>query len=555
MQEKTMCLKPHAIGPIPEETVRVARALLPKGNIYMKMRDELGTLYEDTQFADLFPSLGQPAEAPWRLGLMSILQFAEGLSDRQAAEAVRTRIDWRYALGLGLNEEGIDYSVLCEFRTRLIAGKAEQQLLDTLLTRLKVRGLLKLRSRQRTDSTHVLAAVRMLNRLECVGESMRRALDALSVLAPEWLANLAPPAWFERYARPFVEFRLPDGRGERYALAEQIGADGFQLLAAVKEAGMPSWPREVPALVVLGQVWEQQFSVSEGVVRWRSAEELPPASELITSPYDAEARFSKKRSTEWMGYVAHVSETCEPDTPNVLTNVETTQATLNDSPVVSQVHTHLAERDLLPGEHLVDTGYMSAENLLTSRKEHGVNLIGPLPPEGSWQAQAGQGFDAASFALDWETQQATCPAGHTSRSWVSGEDRHGHAVVTIGFSSKDCRACPLRTQCTRSKTRPRSLCVRAEAGHEALQEGRKRQSTQAFKAAYKARAGIEGTISQAVRIGDLRRSRYVGLAKTHLHHLLMATAINWVRVGAWLLDKPREHTRTSRFAKLAQGVT
>jgi transposase len=374
-------------------------------------------------------------------------------------------------------------------------------------------------------------------------------------VAPDWLGGFVPSVWFDRYARPFAEFRLPDGRAERYALAEQIGADGMLLLEAVRDARIPSFVREIPALEVLRQVWVQQFYVLEGVLHWRSAEELPPASVMITSPLDAEARFSKKRSTEWRGYVAHVTETCAQDKPNIITDVQTTPAAVNDSPVVSDIHQRLAKRDLLPGEHLVDAGYMSADNLLTSRKEYGVDLIGPLPPEGSWQAQAAQGFDAGSFVVDWQTQQAKCPGGHTSRSWVAGEDRHGHGVVTITFSRKHCRACPLRACCTHSKTGPRALTVRSQPQYEALREGRDRQRTQEFKAIYKARAGIEGTLSQAVRIAHLRRSRYVGLEKTHLSHVFTAAALNFVRVGAWFMQRPREQTRTSRFAKLAPAAT
>src|SRR5579862_9911652 len=164
-----MSLQPRDNTLIPEETIRIAKAAFPKGNIYMKMRDEFGTLYEDPQFADLFPRRGQPAESPWRLALTLVMQFAEGLSDRQAADAVQSRIDWKYALGLELTDPGFDHTVLSEFRLRLVAGAAEQRLLDTVLNRFVERGFLKARGKQRTDSTHVLAAVRLLNRLETVG--------------------------------------------------------------------------------------------------------------------------------------------------------------------------------------------------------------------------------------------------------------------------------------------------------------------------------------------------------------------------------------------------
>jgi transposase len=158
----------------------------------MRMRDELGTIYHDHLFAHLFPARGQPVEAPWRLALTTVMQFAEGLSDRQAADAVRSRIDWKDALSLELTDPGFDHTVLREFRTRLVTGQAEQLLLETLLTQVRERGLLKVRGRQRTDSTHVLAAIRVLNRLELVGETLRHALNSLAVAAPDWLRAHAP---------------------------------------------------------------------------------------------------------------------------------------------------------------------------------------------------------------------------------------------------------------------------------------------------------------------------------------------------------------------------
>src|SRR2546428_2535675 len=164
-----MSLHPQPIPAIPEETIRVAHAVLPQGNVWMQMRDELGTLYEDQDFADLFPSRGQPAEAPWRLALVTVMQYGEGLTDRQAADAVRARIDWKYVLSLELTDPGFDFSVLSEFRARLVKGGAEEVLLEKLLECCRALGLVKARGKQRTDSTHVVAAVRYLNRLELVG--------------------------------------------------------------------------------------------------------------------------------------------------------------------------------------------------------------------------------------------------------------------------------------------------------------------------------------------------------------------------------------------------
>src|SRR5260370_2026611 len=185
-----MTLYPQAaqdIGPVPTETARVERGAFPHGNVYLRLRDEVGVLYADETFAPLFSTRGRPAEAPWRLALVSVLQYVEGLTDRQAAEAVRGRIDWKYALGLDLADPGFDASVLAEFRERLVAGQAETLLLEGLLERCKQRVWLKAGGKQRTASTHVLARLRSLSNLECVGETLRAALEDLAALAPEWL--------------------------------------------------------------------------------------------------------------------------------------------------------------------------------------------------------------------------------------------------------------------------------------------------------------------------------------------------------------------------------
>src|SRR2546422_482859 len=181
-----MSLRLHALEPVPEETARVAHAAFPKGNPYLLLRDTLGTIFRDDDFATCFPLEGQPGLPPWRLALVTIMQFRENLADRQAAEAVRARIDWKYLLGLALTDPGFDFSVLSEFRDRLLAGSAEELLLDKLLERCRAMGWLKARGAQRTDSTHVLAAIRVLNRLELVVETLRAALNAVATVAPAW---------------------------------------------------------------------------------------------------------------------------------------------------------------------------------------------------------------------------------------------------------------------------------------------------------------------------------------------------------------------------------
>jgi transposase len=546
-----MSLRPHPISAVPTETTRVAQAAFPKGNLYMTLRDELGTLYTDEDFADLFPTHGQPAACPWRLALICVLQFVEHLSDRQAAEAVRSRIDWKYALGLELTDPGFDFSVLSEFRARLVAGNAAWRLLDTLLARLQVLGLLKQRGRQRTDSTHVLAAVRVLNRLERVGETLRATLNSLAVVAPTWLRTVTPPAWYDRYGGRVENYDLPKTEAARQELAAVIGADGRQLLDAMEAATERGWLQEIPAVQTLRRVWAEQYIDVGGTLVWREVKDMPSPAELIASPYDPESRYSTKRSVEWVGYKVHFTETCNGDTPHVIVNVETTPATTPDDNMIEVIHASLAQRELLPAEHLVDKGYTDADVLVASQRAYGVAIVGPVAENPSWQARAGEGFDKSQFLVDWDRRVVTCPAGKQSISWLPNTYPKNGLVWEVRFARKDCTPCIYRAQCTKAKKEPRILGLQAREHHEALQAARQRQMTDAFRRQYAARAGIEGTHEQAIRRCGLRRSRYIGLAKTHLQHLLTATAINMVRVTAWLEEIPRANTRRSAFAALA----
>src|SRR5919201_6758243 len=509
-----MSLHPQATYPVPEETQRVARAAFPRGNIYTQVADRLGPIYHDTRFAVLFPTRGQPAEAPARLALATVLQFAEGLSDRQAADAVRSRIDWKYVLGLELTDPGFDHTVLSEFRARLVTGEAEQLLLDTLLTLARTQGLLKTRGRQRTDSTHVLAAIRVLNRLERVGETLRAALNSLAVVAPAWVQALAPPAWYARYAHRVENYQMPKTEAARQALAAVIGADGQVLLQAIDAASEQPWLQEIPAVHILRRVWAEQYVEVDGTLRWREVKDLPSPAELIASPYDAEARYSTKRAVEWIGYKVHLTETCDPATPHLIVNVETTPATTPDDHMLAAVHASLEPRALLPAEHLVDKGYTASQVLVDSQRTYGVTLIGPVADDPSWQARAGTGFDKAQFLVDWERQVVTCPMGKESISWLPNTYPQNGMTWEVRFARKDCTPCLHRAQCTRSKKEPRIVGLQAREQYEALHAARQHQTTAAFAQQYTSRAGIEGTHEQGIRRGGLRQSRYIGLAKT-----------------------------------------
>ena len=544
-----MSLHPQEPPSVPEETIRVARAAFPKGSLCLCIADELGSIYTNDQFTALFPLRGKHAEAPGRLALATVLQFVEGLSDRQAADAVRGRIDWKYALGLSLIDPGFDHTVLSEFRSRLIDGGAERLLLDTLLQHLRDRGLVKARGRQRTNSTHVLAAVRGLNRLERVGETVRAALNELAVVASDWLQALAPPAWYERYSRRVEAYRLPKAEKERLELAATIGADGDQLLAAI-DAAVEPWLAQLPAIQVLRQVWTAQYTKEDGQLRWHIVQEMPATAEQISSPYDPEARYGKKRDISWTGFKAHLTETCDPETPHVITNVETTLATTPDDHMLTVVHQSLAKSELLPSEHLVDMGYTGCRMLVESQQRHGVVVVGPVVEDTSWQAHAAEGFSKADFHVDWDQQVVTCPEGKQSISWLPSTYPKGGMQFEARFARNDCAACPMRSRCTRSKVEPRIITLQARKEFEALQSVRRNQATEKFRKNYAARAGIEGTHSQAICRCGLRRCRYIGLAKTRLQHVITAVAINLVKVAEWHNDARSADTRISRFAAL-----
>jgi transposase len=421
---------------------------------------------------------------------------------------------------------------------------------EVMLSAFQSRGLLKTRGKQRTDSTHILANVRELNRLEFVGETLRAALNELATVAPEWLKTVVSPDWFERYSRSFSEYRLPQKEAERLALGEQIGQDGITLLTAVYASTTPVELRVLPQVEFLRRAWVVQFYQDDDQTRWRGSGNVPPGERIFTSPYDPDARLSKKRDTSWVGYKVHLTETCDDDGPHLITHVETTLATQSDSEMVEPIHAALAAQDCLPGQHLVDNGYGSGEAFVSSQQTYGVELFGPARPNVSWQAATHGAYTLDHFQIDFAAKVVTCPQGQTSQYWYERLGSRGKPAVQAMFASKVCQACPVRQRCTTS-TQGRQLIFIPEPEFSALRAARQRENTEAFKETYKKRAGVEGTISQATNALGMRRARYVGMAKVHLQHLLTATAMNLLRVLDWLSGKEHAPTRVSAFARLA----
>jgi transposase len=396
-KEDAMSMYARELGNIPEETARVARAACPKGTLAMRLRDELGELYQDEHFASLYPVEGQPAYEPWRLAIITVLQYGEGLTDRQAANAVRERIDWKYALGLDLTDAGFDFSLLSEFRTRLVGHQQETLLLDRLLEVCKERGWLKAGGKQRTDSTHVLARVRSLSNLECVGETLRAALDDLAALAPDWLIQHVTADWFERYSHRVENYRLPKAESQRTALAQQIGADGLHLLQALEKPDAPDMLKNKACVELLRSVWQQHYDLSDGKAKWRAGPQANGDEGIIRSPYDPEARTGQKRGSIWLGYKVHLTETCALERsedaqgkllPQLITAVQTTLANVQDVEMTAMIQEDLAHHGLLPSEQIVDTGYVDAELLVSSQQNYGITLLGPALSDNSWQARS-----------------------------------------------------------------------------------------------------------------------------------------------------------------------
>jgi transposase len=252
-----MSLRPHGLAPVPEETARVARAAFPTGNPSRLLRDTLGTICRDDDFAPCFPLEGHPGLPPWRLALITMMPFRDNLADRQAAAAVRARIDWKDLRGLAWTDPGCDFSVRSECRDRLLASSAEERMREKLLARCRAMGWLKARGAQRTDATHVLAAIRVLHRRALVAETLRAARNAVATGAPAWRQGLAPREWYERYGKRIEAARLPRDQADREAYAQMGGEEGFHFLDAVEAAEVPQEVREFPLLESLRRTWQR----------------------------------------------------------------------------------------------------------------------------------------------------------------------------------------------------------------------------------------------------------------------------------------------------------
>jgi hypothetical protein len=234
-----------------------------------------------------------------------------------------------------------------------------------------------------------------------------------------------------------------------------------------------------------------------------------------------------KRDLTWNGYKLHISGTCDLDTadtptgladyvpdapPNLITNVATTDASVPDTVMTEPIHQDLARCGLLPAEHYVDSGYPSADLLVSSLTRYGIALVTPMLADTSPQARAGEGFDRTAFTVDWDTRQVTCPQHQTNTSWTPASQR-GTEVIVVRFAGYVCQPCPVKAQCTTSTGRGRQLTLRPQAVQQALDHARTEQTTKIWQDKYALRTGVESTIAQSVKVADTRHARYRGMPK------------------------------------------
>lgn len=544
-----MSMYPHSIAPIPAETARLAWKVNPKGTLIMRVRDRLGSLYQDEDFDHVYPATGQPAYEPWRLALILVFEYVEGLTDRQAAEAVRNRLDWKYALSLPLEDVGFDASVLSEFRQRLTEHEQAAVLLEKLVQTGQQEGWIRSNSKVRTDSTHILAKVRRLNQLELVGETLRATLDALSDAEPTWVRGHVPAEWGMRYGLLINERRLPKSEAERERWAKQVGADGFVLRQLLEEPATPAALRKLPQVQTLQTVWQQCYQRdAQGQVKWRDGPRVE-AKERLISPYETDARVGCKGNTTWLGYRTHLTETCEADLPELLVQVQTSVAPITDVEQLPSIQEDLLKHGLQPREQWVDGGYLDSAQALESRKL-GIEVLGPALSDQSWQARTPGGYTLKDFAIDWHGQHVRCPQGHLSQSWEVGKSGQSAGTLRVFFARETCAACPVRGQCTRSEQRGRQLSLPPPEQAQWLATNRQLQSDAAYRRQYGLRSGVEACISQAVRRLDARQARSRGQPAVQLQQIGCAVALNLIRLDAWWQQRPRGTLQRGRFGRL-----
>jgi transposase len=525
-----MTLRERDVRTMPADIAAIGQQVLRVDDPYRMIGEHLAELVTDAEFAGLYEPTGRAAVSPSLLALVTLFQFLEDLPDREAARQVVVRLDWKYALHLPLGDPGFDFSCLSYFRRRLVEHEQCRLVFEAVLRRVRALGFLQKRGKQRTDSLGVVGAVRELSQVELVSEALRLALRALSEVAPTWVEQVVPVTYRTEYLERRSDYRLT--AAERQAELVRVGQDGAWLLdrLTTEDAGAL---RGLAEVATLATIWQQRYARGDGPVRWRAT--TVDSTELILTPHDPGVRLGQKRGHVWWGDKVHVTETIAaspaPDAPapadpadqvRFITDVTTSPAPSGDGQALAEIRDHLAERDLLPDEQVVDSGYVSGKHLAESEAA-GVDLVGPPLADTSTN-----GFKLADFQLDRAARRAVCPAGQVATKWAVRTERDGSRSVQIRFPAAVCTACPLRPQCTISQ-HGRNLSLSEH--YDRLVTRRAQAQTPTFRAKLRTRAGIEATLSELVRRHGLRRHRYRGDAKRSFEHLLKAAACNLKRLA------------------------
>jgi transposase len=483
---------------------------------------------------------GRPAIEPVIALAVTLLQFMEKVPDRQAAENVKLHLGWKYALDLEVDDAGFHYSSLCNFRGRLVEGEAERVGFDAILDALREAGLVRKRSRQRLDSTHVLGNVARMSRLECVRETIRLFVEQIKRAG---LETMLPD--YARYVERYCESQVRWHRLSKATLVEKAAQAGQDALALIR------WLRQQPALIrdhdsaiLLERVFLEQYEPDSGSGALRKRE----ASGTVKNPHDPDAQWAAKdlaKTKTWVGYKLQLSETVadadEPKkkgepTEQFITEVTTTEAIASDLDGMGRnLQAQAEHQDDEPEELYVDAAYVT-DDTLAEAKEQGREIIGPARPPGNPTHL----LDVDQFDIDVANRTAVCPAGHTSRQCSLIHDHYNGSVCYRFEWVGLCDACPLQNQCTRRHDGRRQVSVGRH--HDLLQQRRRDMRTEAFKLKMHRRNAVEGTISEFARRGG-RRTRYRGRAKTTLANYLQGAAVNlnrWIRLTHSQVEKQKK---------------
>ena len=509
----------------------VAEGLFEKGSVYRVFREEVLPALRQ-----LRPELeklycrnnGRPAIDPTLMVGVTILQFMEKAPDRKAVDQVKLNLGWKYALDLEWEDTGFHPTSLVVFRQRLVDGKAERIGLDAVLKKLVDRGLVRKRSKQRIDSTHILGNVSKMSRLEATRETMRLCLkDLMKQNLAEVPENWT--AWIERYCETEVDYRQLK---QASRVIEKLKQTGEDMIALWQWLETQSELKDREKVKLPKRMLQEQFEVREGSLEVRRIE----LAGCIKNPHDPEAQWSNKdpqKKTQWIGYKAQVVETVRETgqgTGQFITELSTTEAVASDLAGMKEALETQQQAGLEAPSHLyADSAYLNGAELAQAREEK-RELIGPV--RGSPKKK--NLFPVERFDVSIAERSAICPAGLKSRTCCRlANHQPGETRYRFRWGTQ-CRNCSLRTQCT-GKRKFRDIVVGPY--HDDLQKRRREMATEAFKRETRNRNAIEGTISELVRGYGLRKARYRGLDKNRLAHYFIAAACN-VRRWANQIARP-----------------